>query len=133
MSEAHWFASPRLPAPRLRQAGNRGVRGSFKSPRAPRVRLVAFVRVQLEMQSNFVQYTPPIFRIRILGDFSESTNWRCFLTDVRTFFEQNPTKEADPATVRLARHTTEKYSLLFSFCLPAGRHGARLANTPPER
>ena len=34
---------------------------------------------------------------------------------------------------RLARHTTEKYSLLFSFCLPAGRHGARLANTPPER
>jgi len=23
-------------------------------------------------------------------DFSESTNWRCFLIDVRTFFEQNP-------------------------------------------
>src|SRR3989344_670747 len=27
-----------------------------------------------------------------------------------------PTKEASPATARLARHTTEKYSLLFSFC-----------------
>ena len=23
-------------------------------------------------------------------DFSESTNWRCFLDEVRTFFEQNP-------------------------------------------
>jgi len=27
-----------------------------------------------------------------------------------------PTKEASPATARQARHTTEKYSLLFSFC-----------------
>ena len=63
-------------------------------------------------------------------------NWRCFLDEVRTFFEQTPpTKEAPPtlklwragtpATARQARHTTEKYSLLFSFCLPAGRHGAR--------
>jgi|SRR3989339_607233 len=49
--------------------------------------------------------------------------------------ERNQTKEAPPtlklwragtpATARQARHTTEKYSLLFSFCLPAGRHGAR--------
>jgi len=23
-------------------------------------------------------------------DFAKSENWRCFLTDVRTFFEQNP-------------------------------------------
>jgi len=30
--------------------------------------------------------------------------------------ERNQTKEASPATARLARHTTEKYSLLFSFC-----------------
>jgi len=58
-------------------------------------------------------------------------NWRCFLDEVRTFFEQTPpTKEAPPtlklwragtpATARQARHTTEKYSLLFSFCLPVG-------------
>src|SRR3990167_8694951 len=36
------------------------VRFNSESPRAPRVRLVAFVRVHLEMQSNFVQYTPPL-------------------------------------------------------------------------
>src|SRR3989344_4001500 len=30
--------------------------------------------------------------------------------------ERNQTKEASPATARQARHTTEKYSLLFSFC-----------------
>jgi len=29
---------------------------------------------------------------------------------------KTPTKEASPATARQARHTTEKYSLLFSFC-----------------
>src|SRR3989344_7980544 len=29
---------------------------------------------------------------------------------------KTPTKEASPATARSARHTTEKYSLLFSFC-----------------
>jgi len=33
--------------------------------------------------------------------------------------------EAAPPPLANARHTTEKYSLLFSFCLPAGRHGAR--------
>ncbi len=30
--------------------------------------------------------------------------------------ERNQIKEARPATARSARHTTEKYSLLFSFC-----------------
>ena len=30
--------------------------------------------------------------------------------------ERNQTKEASPATARQARYTTEKYSLLFSFC-----------------
>jgi len=29
---------------------------------------------------------------------------------------KTPNKEASPATARQARHTTEKYSLLFSFC-----------------
>src|SRR3989344_4440107 len=43
------------------------VRFNSESPRAPRVRLVAFVRVHLEMQSNFVQYTPPKFGIRRNG------------------------------------------------------------------
>ena len=32
------------------------------------------------------------------------------------FLSKPPTKEASPATARQARHTTEKYSLLFSFC-----------------
>jgi len=41
------------------------------------------------------------------------------------FLSKTPNKEASPATTRLARHTTEKYSLLLSFCLPAGRHGTR--------
>ena len=40
-----------------------------------------------------------------------------FLIDVRTFLSKTPNKEASPATARqLDRHTTEKYSLLFSFC-----------------
>src|SRR3989338_8498004 len=43
------------------------VRFNSESPRAPCVRLVAFVRVHLEMQSNFVQYTPPKFGIRRNG------------------------------------------------------------------
>jgi len=30
--------------------------------------------------------------------------------------ERNQTKEASPATARSARHTTEKYFLLFPFC-----------------
>src|SRR3989338_4730136 len=58
------------------------------------------------------------------------------------FLSKPPTKEAPPtlklwragppATARLARHTTEKYSLLFSFCLPAGRHGARRISFSPN-
>ena len=32
------------------------------------------------------------------------------------FLSKTPNKEASPATARQARHTTEKYSLLFSFC-----------------
>src|SRR3989338_768427 len=32
------------------------------------------------------------------------------------FLSKPPNKEASPATARQARHTTEKYSLLFSFC-----------------
>ena len=32
------------------------------------------------------------------------------------FSSKTPNKEASPATARQARHTTEKYSLLFSFC-----------------
>ena len=56
VSEAHWFVSPR----------NRGVRGSFKSPRAPRVRLVVkILRILPEIHSNFVQYTPPKLEIGI--------------------------------------------------------------------
>ena len=47
VSEAHSFTSPR----------NRSVRGSFKPPRAPRVRLVG-IRIQFKIHSNFVQYTP---------------------------------------------------------------------------
>ena len=46
--------------------------------------------------------------------------------------ERNQTKEASPATARSARHITEKYSLLFSFCLPAGRHGARRISFSPN-
>ena len=34
------------------------------------------------------------------------------------FLSKTPNKEASPATARQARHTTEKYSLLFSFCAP---------------
>ena len=56
VSEAHWFASPR----------NRSVRGSFKPPRAPRVRLVVkILRILPEIHSNFVQYTPPKLEIGI--------------------------------------------------------------------
>jgi len=32
------------------------------------------------------------------------------------FLSKTPNKEAGPATARQTRHTTEKYSLLFSFC-----------------
>jgi hypothetical protein len=32
------------------------------------------------------------------------------------FLSKTPNKEASPATARQARTTTEKYSLLFSFC-----------------
>ena len=46
--------------------------------------------------------------------------------------ERNQTKETSPATARSARHITEKYSLLFSFCLPAGRHGARRISFSPN-
>ena len=56
VSEAHWFASPL----------NRSVRGSFKSPRAPRVRLVSSWIV-LEKSSDFVQETQPKFRIRFFA------------------------------------------------------------------
>ncbi|MDZ4286176.1 MAG: hypothetical protein U1A23_04555, partial [Candidatus Sungbacteria bacterium] len=38
-----------------------------------------------------------------------------------------PTKEASPATARQARHTTEKYSLLFSFC------ARRISFSPNEK
>ncbi len=48
VSEAHWFASLR----------NRSVRGSFKPPRAQRLRLVTLISILIEMHSNFVQYTP---------------------------------------------------------------------------
>ena len=52
VSKAHSFASPR----------NRSVRGSFKPPRAPRVRLVVkILRIVSEIHSNFVQKTPLIF------------------------------------------------------------------------
>ena len=54
VSEAHWFASPR----------NRGVRCSFKPPRAPRVRLVSS-RIVLEKSSDFVQETQPKNRIAV--------------------------------------------------------------------
>ncbi|MDQ3244882.1 MAG: hypothetical protein M3P22_00845, partial [bacterium] len=37
---------------------NRSVRFNPKPPRAPRVRLVALIRILLEIHSNFVQYTP---------------------------------------------------------------------------
>jgi len=39
----------------------------------------------------------------------------------------NGTKEASPATARFARHTTEKYSLLFSFC------ARRISFSPNEK
>ena len=41
-----------------------------------------------------------------------------FWTKFEHFLRKTPTKEASPATARQARHTTEKYSLLFSFCAP---------------
>ena len=41
--------------------------------------------------------------------------------------ERNQTKEASPATARSARHTTEKYSLLFSFC------ARRISFSPNEK
>src|SRR3990172_1803951 len=41
--------------------------------------------------------------------------------------ERNQTKEASPATTRSARHTTEKYSLLFSFC------ARRISFSPNEK
>ena len=50
------------------------VRGSFKSPRAPRVRLVG-IRVAFKIHSNFVQQTPQtIFAIenRLTDDVSET-------------------------------------------------------------
>jgi len=39
-----------------------------------------------------------------------------FWTKFELFLSKTPNKEASPATARQARHTTEKYSLLFSFC-----------------
>ena len=56
VSEAHWFASQRNPS----------VRGSFKPPRAPRVRLVSS-RIVLEKSSDFVQETQPSFGIRFFA------------------------------------------------------------------
>ena len=41
-----------------------------------------------------------------------------FWTKFEHFLSKTPNKEASPATARRARHTTEKYSLLFSFCAP---------------
>ena len=55
-------ASPRAcPRDCLASPRNRSVRGSFKPPRAPRVRLVVkILRILSEVHSNFVQYTPPV-------------------------------------------------------------------------
>src|SRR3989304_7130818 len=39
-----------------------------------------------------------------------------FWTKFELSLSKTPNKEASPATARQARHTTEKYSLLFSFC-----------------
>ncbi len=39
-----------------------------------------------------------------------------FWTKFEHFLRKTPNKEASPATARKPRHTTEKYSLLFSFC-----------------
>jgi len=55
------------------------------------------------------------------GEFSDQVmNWCVFTVWLELILsktaERNQTKEASPATARQARHTTEKYSLLFSFC-----------------
>ena len=39
-----------------------------------------------------------------------------FWTKFEHFLNKTPNKEASPTTARQARHTAEKYSLLFSFC-----------------
>ncbi len=61
------------------------------------------------MPRSFAPRLPTlIFRNVILGGV--------FWTKFEHSLNKPPTKEASPATARFARHTTEKYSLLFSFC-----------------
>jgi len=58
---------------------------------------------------------PRRFAPRQFLTIHKSENWRCFLIDVRTFFEQNPNKEASPATARQARHTQKNTLCSFHF------------------
>ena len=63
-----------LPREARQWRNDTSVRGSFKSPRAPRVRLVG-IRVAFKIHSNFVQQTPQtIFAIenRLTDDVSET-------------------------------------------------------------
>ena len=66
------------------------------------------------------------------GEFSDQVmNWCVFTVWLELILsktaERNQTKEASPATARQARHTTEKYSLLFSFC------ARRISFSPNEK
>ena len=65
-------------------------------------------------------------RIRTRNCFSFSRTG-VFWTKFELSLSKTPTKEASPATARQARRTTEKYSLLFSFC------ARRISFSPDEK
>ena len=82
----------------LLRAGGRGVWGEF---RPPYKFWAKSVRIFSNAHRQFSQ------KVKLGGVF-----W----TKFEHFLSKTPNKEASPATARLARHTTEKYSLLFLFC-----------------
>src|SRR3989344_3117025 len=78
--------------------------GRFRSPS----KMLGFWRGNTMPRRNAPRQLLTIFlKVQIGGVF-----W----TKFELSLSKPPTKEASPATARQARHTTEKYSLLFSFC-----------------
>src|SRR3990167_5139650 len=76
--------------------------GRFRSPS----KMLGFWRGNTMPRRNAPRQPTLIFRNVILGGV--------FWTKFEHSLSKPPTKEASPATARQARHTTEKYSLLFS-------------------
>ena len=49
-----------------------------------------YQRLELEKKPATKAQSEALCAEAISYDFTKSENWRCFLIDVRTFFEQNP-------------------------------------------